>query len=88
MINEFVAAELTLPTFKNVLKVPLSSIDGDKIWLVDKNNQLFSKRVNVIWKNKESIIIKNILEEGMTIVKNKVSGAKNGLKADISNGEL
>lgn len=88
IINEFVTAELTLPTFKNVLKVPLSSIDGDKIWLVDKNSQLFSKRINVIWKNKESIIIKNILEEGMSIVKNKVPGAKNGLKADISNGEL
>lgn len=88
ILNEFVTVNLTLPSYKNVLKVPMSSIDEDKIWLVDKSMRLLSKRIQVVWKNENSIVIKNVLEKGMYIVENKIYGAKDGMTATITNGEL
>jgi RND family efflux transporter MFP subunit len=88
IIGEFITAELSLPQHFNTLKIPLSTIDNNTLWVVNKENKLMSIPANILWKNKDYAVVKNNLPEGERIISNKVTGARNGMGVNIVSGNL
>jgi RND family efflux transporter MFP subunit len=86
ILGEFITAHLGLTQHKNTLKIPLSALDDKVLWLINKENKISSRAVTVIWQGIDYAIIKNDIYPGESIISNKVSGARDGMFADIVAG--
>ncbi|TWX71677.1 efflux RND transporter periplasmic adaptor subunit [Colwellia demingiae] len=88
ILGEFIAAELTLIPQKNTIKLPLSSIDDDIFWIVDQNKKLSARDAKIIWQNEGYAIVNNNIVEGESVVTSAITGAKEGMIANIVSGVL
>jgi RND family efflux transporter MFP subunit len=88
ILGEFITAYLNLTEHKNTLKIPLSVIENETLWVVNHKHKLLSKKITVIWQNENYAIINNNLTNGELVVKSKISGAINGMTANIVKGIL
>lgn len=86
ILGEFITAHLGLIPHKNTLKVPLSVLDNGMYWVVNKENKIFSRPATVIWQGVDYAIIKNNISLGESIISSKVSGARDGMFANIVAG--
>ena len=82
-IGLFVEAKIDGITLKNIFEIPINSISKDnEVYIVDKNNQLELRRLTVLKKYSEFVIIKDGLKAGERIVTSKLSTASNGIKVN------
>ena len=82
-IGLFVEAKIDGITLKNIFEIPINSISKDnEVYIVDKNNQLELRKLNVLKKYSEFVIIKDGLRAGERIVTSKLSTASNGIKVN------
>ena len=82
-IGLFVEAKIDGITLKNIFEIPINSISKDnEVYIVDKNNQLELRKLTVLKKYSEFVIIKNGLRAGERIVTSKLSTASNGIKVN------
>ena len=82
-IGLFVEANIDGITLKNIFEIPINSISKDnEVYIVDKNNQLELRKLTVLKKYSEFVIIKNGLRAGERIVTSKLSTASNGIKVN------
>jgi hypothetical protein len=88
ILGEFITANLNLPEHKDTLKITLSAIDDGILWIVNKENKISSKAAAVIWQNKYFAIIKNNISIGESIISSKVSGARDGMFANVVVGVI
>lgn len=86
ILGEFITAHLELIEHRNTLKIPLSAIDDGLLWVVNKENKILSRAATVIWQNIDYAIIKNNITLGESIISSKVSGARDGMFANIVAG--
>lgn len=64
-IGQFVSAEIEGRSFQNVIKLPRESLrQGNQVLIVDKDNKLRTRMVNVLESNKDYIVISSGVEEG------------------------
>ncbi len=82
-IGLFVEAKIDGITLKNVFEIPINSISKDnEVYIVDKDNQLELRKLTVLKKYSEFVIIKDGLRAGERIVTSKLSTASNGIKVN------
>ncbi len=82
-IGLFVEAKIDGITLKNIFEIPINSISKDnEVYIVDKNNQLELRKLTVLKKYSEFVIIKDGLRAGERIVTSKLSAASNGIKVN------
>ena len=82
-IGLFVEAKIDGITLKNIFEIPINSISKDnEVYIVDKDNQLELRKLNVLKKYSEFVIIKDGLRAGERIVTSKLSTASNGIKVN------
>ena len=82
-IGLFVEAKIDGITLKNIFEIPINSISKDnEVYIVDKNNQLELRKLTVLKKYSEFVIIKDGLRAGERIVTLKLSTASNGIKVN------
>ena len=82
-IGLFVEAKIDGITLKNIFEIPINSISKDnEVYIVDKNNQLELRKLTVLKKYSEFVIIKDGLKAGERIVTSKLSTASNGIKVN------
>ena len=82
-IGLFVEAKIDGITLKNIFEIPINSISKDnEVYIVDKNNQLELRKLTVLKKYSEFVIIKDGLRAGERIVTSKLSTASNGIKVN------
>ena len=82
-IGLFVEAKIDGITLKNIFKIPINSISKDnEVYIVDKDNQLELRKLTVLKKYSEFVIIKDGLKAGERIVTSKLSTASNGIKVN------
>jgi RND family efflux transporter MFP subunit len=86
ILGEFITANLGLPQHKNTLKIPLSALDNGVLWVVDKENKVSARPATLIWQDIDHAIIKNNISLGESIISSKVSGARDGMFANIVAG--
>tara|TARA_B000000557_G_scaffold140682_1_gene114037 strand:- start:545 stop:1687 length:1143 start_codon:yes stop_codon:yes gene_type:complete len=82
-IGLFVEAKIDGITLENVFEIPINSISKDnEVYIVDKDNQLELRKLTVLKKYSEFVIIKDGLKAGERIVTSKLSTASNGIKVN------
>ena len=83
-IGLFVEAKIDGITLKNIFEIPINSISKDnEVYIVDKDNQLELRKLTVLKKYSEFVIIKDGLKAGERIVTSKLSTASNGIKVNL-----
>ena len=82
-IGLFVEAKIDGITLKNIFEIPINSISKDnEVYIVDKDNKLELRKLTVLKKYSEFVIIKDGLRAGERIVTSKLSTASNGIKVN------
>ena len=82
-IGLFVEAKIDGITLKNIFEIPINSISKDnEVYIIDKDNQLELRKLTVLKKYSEFVIIKDGLRAGERIVTSKLSTASNGIKVN------
>ena len=82
-IGLFVEAKIDGITLKNIFEIPINSISKDnEVYIVDKDNQLELRKLTVLKKYSEFVIIKDGLKAGERIVTSKLSTASSGIKVN------
>ena len=83
-IGLFVEAKIDGITLKNIFEIPINSISEDnEVYIVDKDNQLELRKLTILKKYSEFVIIKDGLKAGERIVTSKLSTASNGIKVNL-----
>ncbi|MBF0377245.1 MAG: HlyD family efflux transporter periplasmic adaptor subunit [Desulfamplus sp.] len=89
LIDSYVQADIQGKTIENVFKLPRAAVrDGDKIWLADngvdnKNDILVIKNIDVLWKDREAVYIKDSVKSGDRVVISELSSPVNGMIVKI-----
>ena len=82
-IGLFVEAKIDGITLKNIFEIPINSISKDnEVYIVDKDNQLELRKLTVLKKYSEFVIIEDGLKAGERIVTSKLSTASSGIKVN------
>ena len=82
-IGLFVEAKIDGIRLKNIFEIPINSISKDnEVYIVDKDNQLELRKLTVLKKYSEFVIIKDGLKAGERIVTSKLSTASSGIKVN------
>ena len=68
-VGQFVKAEIQGIILQDVFVIPPAAIQvGDEVWLVDKDQRLERRKVQVIWRNAEQLVVEKGLHSGERLV--------------------
>lgn len=80
-LGTFVEAEIEGRTFDNIYVIPRRAFrNGSQVWTVSASNRLQRKDVEVLYKGRDLIYVKNGLNEGDRIVLSHLDTAVDGLE--------
>ncbi len=80
-INQFVQAQIKGSLLNDVFVIPRSALRiNDEVILIDKENRISRKSVEVIWKQGEEVVVKNGLKEGDLLCLTPLLFAADGAK--------
>lgn len=69
LIGMYVDAECSGITLRQVVSIPRDSLrEGNRVWLMNDDNQLEIRQVKVVWRNREYAFIEEGLEEGERLI--------------------
>lgn len=80
--NTFVEVELTAPPMEGQIVVPLSALHNDLLYVVDDNNRLDVREVEVAFAQGNYAVLKNGVEAGERIVTSDLASAVKGMLLD------
>ncbi len=83
ILDEFVEIDLSLKRRKNIIKLPLTAISNETVWVVDNTNTLQNKAIKVVWNDKHWAYAINNLAVNEHVVEHKLSGPRIGTKVTI-----
>jgi RND family efflux transporter MFP subunit len=73
MLGAYVRVEIEGRMAEEVFSLPRTAIrEGDQVWIADKEDRLAAKPVEVFWRSKETVLIRNGLREGDRVVTNTI----------------
>jgi RND family efflux transporter MFP subunit len=79
--GSFVDVHMKGKKLKDVYSIPRSAFrDNSTIWIMDKENKLKIKKVNVLKIERETVIIGKGLDDGDMVIMTNISGAAEGMK--------
>jgi RND family efflux transporter MFP subunit len=79
-VGSFVEVVLQGSTLKQVVELPRKALrDNDTVWVMDAQNQLRSIPVQVVRRERETVLVGQGLEGGEQVVVSPLSGAADGL---------
>ena len=82
-VGMYVNAEILGKQMKNLIRIPRNIINNDRVWLVDKHNNLLEKKIDVLFYDKESAILKTGLSDEEQILLTRLSVMINGMKVRV-----
>lgn len=83
IIGDFVKAEFIFAAIENTLKVPLSAIDNNHIWLVSHDKTLIERPVTILFQDEFSAVIDNVVASDEQLIINKMHSPQAGLKVHV-----
>lgn len=80
LLGSFVSVDIDVGTLEDVITIPREALHDDKLWLVDSANELQIRTTEVLWKRDETLLVKNVLQEGEQVIVSDLRAALPGLK--------
>lgn len=73
MLGAYVRVEIEGRMAEEVFSLPRTAIrEGDQVWIADGEDRLAVRPVEVLWRNKGTVLIRNGLHEGDRVVTNSI----------------
>ncbi|MBT8419741.1 MAG: efflux RND transporter periplasmic adaptor subunit [Gammaproteobacteria bacterium] len=84
-VGRFVKAKIQGRELQGIFVTPPVAVrSGDEVWLVDENQHLERRRVEVIWRDTENVVIGDGLHEGESLVLTPLPYGVNGTRVRIA----
>ena len=95
LLGSYVSAEIEGRQVENVIKVPRQSLRNDGfVWIAvpgeyegEKGYELSIREVEVLWRDVETVIIKNSIDEGEMLVTSGISSPIPGMRLRIESSQ-
>ncbi|MBQ4852830.1 efflux RND transporter periplasmic adaptor subunit [Pseudoalteromonas sp. MMG012] len=85
-IGQYVNAQITGKTLCNIIIIPNNAIyQGSYVYVLNNDNLLMRKDVQLAWQNKEIAIVKSGLDAGMRLVTTPLGQVSSGTKVVVIN---
>jgi len=69
LLGAFVTVTIEGPEIENVFSIPVTALhDGDTIWMLNGESRLELRRVDVLWRGYERVLIRDDLQDGEKLV--------------------
>ncbi|MBE0368482.1 efflux RND transporter periplasmic adaptor subunit [Pseudoalteromonas aurantia] len=83
-IGQYVNAEITGKTLNNAITIPNNAIyQGSYVYVLNDDNLLMRKDVQLAWQNKEIAIVKSGIDAGMRLVTTPLGQVSSGTKVVV-----
>ena len=81
MLGAYVRVEIEGKSVEEVFSVPRTSIrEGDQVWIMDEEDRLVFRPVEVLHRSKDRVLIRNGLEGGERVITNRIPSPLPGMK--------
>lgn len=81
LLGSYARIEIDAGELHDVLEIPRSALhEGNRIWLVDSNNEVQIREVEILWSRKESVLTANSLQPGEQLIMAGLKTALPGMK--------
>ncbi len=81
MLGAYVRVEIEGRSVEEVFSVPRTSIrEGEQVWIMDEEDRLVFRPVEVLHRSKDRVLIQNGLEAGERIITNRIPSPLPGMK--------
>ncbi len=85
LINSYVKMMIEGRRLKGVIPVDRAYVhNGDEIWVMNENNELEIRKLNILFSGKKKIFVNGGLQEGERIVTTNLSAAVEGMKLRVN----
>jgi multidrug efflux pump subunit AcrA (membrane-fusion protein) len=73
MLGAYVRVEIEGRRAEEVFRVPRTAIrEGDQVWIANEEDRLEARPVEVFWRSKDTVLIRNGLREGDRVIANSI----------------
>lgn len=87
LIGQFVRVLIDGKVVENAARVPRTVIqDNSRVWVVDVDGKLEGRRVKMVWREKESVLIQGNLHAGDRLLLSEVVAPYEGMPVDVVPG--
>ena len=84
MLGAYVRVEIEGKELEDVFVLPRTAVhEGERVWIVDQEDRLEFRKVNIIWRTKEEIVVSNDLREGERVVTSGLASPVPGMKLRV-----
>ncbi len=88
LIGEYVRVEIDGERLENVFVIPRTALKNDnQIWLADEQNRLQIRTVQTVWRQKDSVFVRDGLKDGDRLIVSELATPVNGMSLQIANGK-
>ncbi|MEA3360314.1 MAG: efflux RND transporter periplasmic adaptor subunit [Thermodesulfobacteriota bacterium] len=89
MLGVYVSVEIKGRKLKEAACIPRSALrDGSKVWVMQKDNSLDIRGIDIVWSEHNSVYIKNSLKNGEKIITSDLAAPVHGMQLrSVSNGK-
>jgi len=83
LLGSYARVEIDAGLLEDILVIPRIALrEGDRVWVVDENNELQIRDANILWTRQDSILISNVLHPGERLILSGLRTALPGMRVD------
>lgn len=86
LLGSYVRADIRGKALSGVYRIPAEAVrEGDKIWLADTKDLLKVRQLNIVWRERNSVLVRGGIEVGERMIISRVPSAVAGMKVKPRN---
>jgi len=84
LLGQFVHVDIEGRRLSRVARIPRAALrNGERVWIVDDEGRLRFRRVEVVWREKDSFLVRGDLVEGDRLVVSEVAVPAEGMMLEV-----
>ena len=85
LIGEYVRLEIEGRQLQNVYSIPRTALRDDaSLWVVSKDNKLDIRKADVIWRDTQTVLLREGLEPGERLIVSDLASPIQGMSVQVS----
>jgi len=89
LLGAFVNLEIEGPRLKDVFAIPVTALrDGKQLWIMDTGNILAIRDTAVVWRERETVYVKQGLGDGENLIVSAISAPVAGMPLRIKKNKI
>ena len=81
LLGSYVKVIINAGSFDNVYSIPRQALrEGDVIWVKDNSNKLQFRKVKIVWRRKDDVLVKTNLVDGDTLILSRLQSPLPGIE--------